>query len=115
MLKYAFMIQDIRAVRERLEGNAFGKQKEIEDKALARWNQGDKIGARKLLTSYSDSNAAEVLNEWWKLSELLYVKYNDGYINTDLEIGHPVFYPAWWLKQVGYEDGPTSYEKKTKQ
>lgn len=115
MLKYSYMIQNIRVVQERFEGNAFAGQKEIEAKALALWNQGDKMGARKLLTGYSDSNAAALLKEWWKLSEFLYVKYNDGYINTDKEIGQPVFYPAWWLKQVGYEDGPTSYEKKTKQ
>lgn len=115
MLKYSFMIQDIRVIQERIEGTAFAKQQEMEAKALARWNKGDKIGARKLLTSYSDQNAALALKEWWKLSEFLYVKYNDGYINTDKEIGQPVFYPASWLKQVGFEDGPTSYQKKTKQ
>jgi dipeptidase len=112
MLKYAFMIQDICSIQERLEGKAFAGQQDVEAKALAHWNKGDKMGARKLLTSYSNQHAATVLKEWWKLSEFLYVKYNDGYINTDKEIGHPVFYPAWWLKQVGYEDGPTSYEKK---
>ncbi|NLV23655.1 MAG: dipeptidase, partial [Deltaproteobacteria bacterium] len=105
--------QDIRAVQESLENDVFAGQKEIEAKALALWNQDDKMGARNLLTQYSDSNAAAVLEDWWKLAELLYVKYNDGYINTDVEIGHPVFYPAWWLEQVGYKDGPTSYEKRS--
>lgn len=115
MLKYSYMIQDIRVVQERFESDAFAKQKDIEAKALALWNRGDKMGARKLLTKHSDSNAAAVLKDWWKLSELLYVKYNDGYINTELEIGHPVFYPAWWLERVGYEDGPTSYRKRPSQ
>ena len=114
MLKYSFMIQDIHAVQGRYENVALARQTELEAQAVALWNSGDKHGARKFLTRYSDQNAAAVLKDWWKLSELLYVKYNDGYVNTDKEIAQPVFYPAWWLKQVGFEDGPTSYQPKKK-
>jgi len=114
MLKYSFMIQDIRVMQERFEGAAFGKQKELESRALELWNKDDITGARKLLTNYSDQNSAVVLKEWWKLSEFLYVKYNDGYVNTNNEIANPIFYPVWWLKQVGFEDGPTRYQPKTK-
>ena len=53
-----------------------------------------------------------MLREWWKLSEHLYLKYNDGYLNTKAGIAQAVFYPAWWLKEVGYETGPTSYDKR---
>ena len=115
MLKYSFMAKDIRQVQARFEGSAFDKQHDLETRALALWEKGDKEGARRLLAGYSEKNAAAVLDAWWKLSEFLYVKYNDGYINTESEIAQPVFYPAWWLRQVGFEDGPTSYQQKTKQ
>ncbi|MBU4582317.1 MAG: C69 family dipeptidase [Proteobacteria bacterium] len=111
MLKYSYMIKDIQAVRDRFEARAFGKQRELEDQALSLWKKGEKTAARRLLTRYSDEYAADVLREWWKLSERLYLKYNDGYLNTKAGIAQAVFYPAWWLKLVGYEDGPTSYEK----
>lgn len=112
MLKYSYMIKDVHAVRDRFEDGAFGKQQEVEAKALALLRQGDERGARRLLTDYSDKNALAVLDAWWKLSEDLYIKYNDGYLNTTAGIAQAVFYPAWWLKQVGYENGPTSYQKK---
>ena len=111
MLKYSFMIKDIHEVRDRFENRAFADQEELESRALSLWHKGNRRAARKLLTRYSDRNAAELLGAWWNLADFLYVKYNDGYINTDREIAQPVFYPAWWLKQVGYEDGPTSYRK----
>ena len=110
-LKYSFMIKDVRAVREKHESRFFGTQKELEARALELWNKGDGKGARALLTSYSDKQAAAVLRDWWALSESLYVRYNDGYLNTPDGIAQAVFYPAWWLKQVGYEQGPTSYLK----
>jgi dipeptidase len=69
MLKYSFMIQDIHVVQGRYENVALAKQNELEAKALALWNSGDKHGARKFLTQYSDQNAAAVLKDWWKLSE----------------------------------------------
>lgn len=113
MLKYSYMIKDIRAERERFESAAFGGQQALENEALALWNQGDQKGARNLLTRYSDQNAKKVLAAWWDLAKKLYLKYNDGYVNTEQEIAHPVFYPAEWLSQVGYENGPTTYQKKT--
>jgi dipeptidase len=111
MIKYSYMIKDIAAVRDGFEARAFGKQKELERQANDLWQKGDQEGARKFLTRYSEENASAVLQEWWKLSEYLYLKYNDGYINTDAGIAQTVFYPSWWLKEVGYENGPTSYER----
>ena len=111
MLKYSHMIKDILAVRNRLEAQAFGTQAGREAQALDLWKKSDELGARALLTRYCDENARTVLNEWWKLSEQLYLKYNDGYLNTIDGIAQTVFYPAWWLKKVGYENGPTSYQK----
>ena len=113
MLKYSYMFQDIRAERDRFEDAAFGRQKALEAEALALWNKGDEKGARELLTRYSDQNAQTVLTAWWGLAKKLYLKYNDGYINSEQEVAHPVFYPPEWLQQVGYENGPTSYQKKT--
>jgi len=110
-LKYSFMIKDIHAVRDRHEDRFFGRQQGLEAKALALWNAGRKSSARALLTRYADANAAAVLKDWWALSEQLYVRYEDGYLNTREGIAQEVFYPAWWLKQVGYELGPVSYQK----
>ena len=111
MLKYRYMIRDIHAVRDRFEARAFGAQEAVEKQAQALWDRGDIAGARRVLTEYANKNAEEILEAWWKLSEHLYVKYNDGYLNTVSGIAQAVFYPAWWLKQVGFEDGPTSYRK----
>ena len=111
MLKYSYMIKDIHTARDRFEAGAFGAQQELEARALALWKQGDKNGTRTLLTRHSENIAAKVLDEWWKLSEHLYTRYNDGYLNTSAGIAQSVFYPAWWLKKVGYENGPTSYRK----
>jgi len=111
MLKYAYMIKDIHAVRDRFEAGAFGRQREVEEQALTHWKKGDQTAARWLLTRYSEENANAVLKEWLTLSENLYIKYNDGYLNTRDGIAQAVFYPSWWLQQVGYENGPTTYER----
>ena len=110
-LKYSFMSKDLRAVRDGFESRFFGLQKDLEAKALALWTRGDKKAAKALLTKHSDKQAADVLKSWWTLSEQLYVRYNDGYRNDKDGIAQPVFYPAWWLKLVGYEQGPLSYQK----
>ncbi|HWR37959.1 MAG TPA: C69 family dipeptidase [Patescibacteria group bacterium] len=111
-LKYSYMIQDIQAERSRFESKTIGEQRGLETNALALWNSGDQQGARQLLTDYSNKNAQTVLDAWWTLSQNLYVKYNDGYINNkEGGIAQPVFYPSSWLQQVGFENGPTSYQR----
>jgi dipeptidase len=114
MLKYSYMIKDVVKIRERFEAQAFGTQQQREADAVALIHKGDEAGARALLTRYCDDNAHAVLAEWWKLAELLYIKYNDGYLNTRDGVAQAVFYPAWWLKAVGYEQGPISYQKPGK-
>ncbi len=111
MLKYSFMIKDIHAVRDKFEAASLGGQEELEAKALALWNQGKKDEARTLLTGHSDQYAAQVLKDWWTLAQNLYLKYNDGYLNTREGLAQQVFYPAWWLKAVGFEQGPLTYKK----
>ena len=84
-------------------------QPAVETAALALYKK-DPALARKYLTDYSIDNANRVLKEWWKLSEYLIVKYNDGYVNIP-KMATQVGYPKKWLKQVGYENGPISYKK----
>jgi dipeptidase len=111
MLKYSYMIKDIRAEQGRFEARGFGGRQEVEARALALWQNGDEEGARRLLTEHSAALADELLAAWWQLADHLYITYNDGYINTKETIAQPVFYPAWWLEAVGYQNGPQSYEK----
>ena len=111
MLKYAHMIKDVHKLRDHFEAAAFGRQNDIERKALKLWKTGDRQAARTLLTDYADQTAASVLEKWWDLSQRLYLKYNDGYLNTRQGLAQEVFYPVWWLKQVGYENGPIRYKK----
>ena len=67
---------------------------------------------KKMLTIYCSENTVEVLDAWHKLAERLYVKYNDGYLNTAEEIGRPLFYPSWWLEKSVTETDTTDYRKK---
>lgn len=111
-LKYSYMIKDIRKERAKFEGRAFDLQELLEANAVMLIKSGKNNEARKMLTNYSEKNTLEVLEAWHDLAERLYVKYNDGYLNTEEEVGQPLFYPYWWLKEVGYEKGPTSYTRK---
>ncbi|NLD04892.1 MAG: dipeptidase [Synergistaceae bacterium] len=111
-IKWSYMIKDIREERTKLERRVFDLQSLLEANAFMLIKGGKKEEARKMLTDYSVKNTLEVLDAWHKLAERLYVKYNDGYLNTAEQIGQPLFYPSWWLKEVGYEKGPVSYQKK---
>jgi dipeptidase len=108
-LKYSFMIKDIRALRTEYASSFAQSQTELEAKAAALVLSGDRAGGASLLAAQAESIATQVLERWWRLSEELYVRYNDGYYNTPGNPGQTVFYPAWWLRLAGYEEGPRSY------
>ncbi len=110
MLKYSYMYKDIQAAQQKYETQFFGAQPEVEARALELWEAGKQNEAKSLLNEHSQQIAANVLEGWWQLSEQLYITYNDGYYNTPGNLAEPLFYPDWWLKEVGYEQGPLHYE-----
>jgi len=112
MLKYVYMIQDIRKSQTQFSQRFESEGRQVETDATVLLKNGNADGAKTMLTEYCARNAADVLRSWWYLSDFLYVKYNDGYINTTEEIGTPVFYPVWWLIEAGYDKGPLTYEKR---
>merc|ERR1712232_1468285 len=71
-------------------------------------------------------NADEIVKSLWSLSDELMFRYADGFRNfaeseTDDdggggggEITEVLGYPTWWLKAVGYEDGPPPPPTKPK-
>jgi dipeptidase len=105
-LKFSYMIEDIRAMQAKVEGREFTMQPAIESAALELYKIDPQL-AIDFLTEYSNNNANRVVKEWWEFGQMLIAKYNDGYVN-----GKSVGYPDWWLKAVGYENGPLKHGLK---
>ncbi|MBN1345506.1 MAG: C69 family dipeptidase [Phycisphaerae bacterium] len=108
-LKFQYMIKDIQATQKQLEDREFVDQVAVETMAQTLYDQ-DPNTAREYLTDYGIDNADDVVSEWWEMANDLVQKYDDGYINdpvTATEVG----YPKEWLDQVGYDQGPTTYNQ----
>jgi len=104
-VKFSYVIKDIEAMQKKTEDKLIQMQPAIEEAAIALYNQ-DPALAIEFLTDYCADTAQRVVEDWWNFDMGLIVKYNDGYVD-----GESVGYPAKWLKEVGYEDGPTKYTK----
>ena len=63
-----------------------------------------------MLTDYSESQANQVVREWWKFAWHLVAKYDDGYINEPEKMAQEVGYPEGWYKHTNWSQGPTSYK-----
>jgi hypothetical protein len=70
------MKEDLKKVWQPIETDAFGKQKEIEDEAL-RLYKADPAKAEEFLTKYCVGIANKAVEDYWKLGELLWSKYNN--------------------------------------
>ena len=57
------------------------------------------------LAAAAAANAEEVTRSWWALFDELLFKYADGWRNVPT-LGQGIGYPAWWLRSVGYPEGP---------
>ncbi len=114
MIKYSYMIKDLRKVRDGFEARMSQDLQKTEDKANELWLIGKEKNARKVLTELTAKYAVDIHKAWWNLHDYLYITYEDGYINSKEEIGKAVYYPAWWLKDVGVEGKLESYAKPVK-
>ncbi len=99
-LRWDLMHQDIRERGDALEKGFFDQQAEIERKALDLYKQ-DPARAREFLTDYTVTMAQKTVDEWWRFSDFLIAKYNDGYVNENGR-ERSVGYPKDWLDAVGY-------------
>lgn len=109
-LKYSYMVKDIKAKQEELEGEIFAKQKETEKEAMLLYKNDPEL-ARQYLTEYSINTAGKVVSQWWDLADYLIVKYSNGYVNVPA-LATGTGYPQWWLDKASYKDGPAEYKKK---
>lgn len=109
-LKFSYMKEDILAVQKEIEKVEMLKIPSIDAKAHEIYLQdSDALG--RYLTSFCTQNAEDVLSHWRNLSEMLIVKYNDGYVNIPT-LAQEVGYPIEWLKKVHYDRGPITYKKR---
>ncbi len=101
-LKYSYMIEDIKAVRDPLEEEFFAVQPTVEKTALELHEQDAEL-ARRFLTTYSNSCATRVVDAYWKLASQLVGRYADGYIYGDDEYKvESVGYPQEWMDAVDF-------------
>ncbi|MBI5346274.1 MAG: C69 family dipeptidase [Chlamydiae bacterium] len=107
---YDRIIGEVQKTQTKLEKEEFDNQKMIEEKALQYFSKDPKEG-KKYLTTYCRDNANNIVNQWWDLAKFILAKFTDGFDNLP-NSGSKLGYPAWWLKDVGYEKGPTSYKEK---
>lgn len=110
-LKYSYMHEDIKLMQEKYEALSLSRLPEIEahiTKILL--TKPEEAG--RYLARFCSRNSQEIVEAWWKLSEYLIVRYNDGFINEKGNMAQPTGYPKEWLDETGWADGPTSYEKK---
>lgn len=94
-------------------------QKRLEDKAVAGVLAMDQKvegmtadQAREAVTRFGYDNAKTVLEKWRNLTFTLFAKYSDGYINLPGKEARPIGYPAKWLNETRYHNGPTTYDMK---
>jgi len=90
-LKYSYMIEDIRAVQRRLEGDLIALQPAVD--------QTPDLMTR-YLTDYSVTHGNLVVKRWRELAEYLMRKYNDGYVQDENASPREVGYPEEWLREV---------------
>jgi len=76
--RYEEMKGDLEKVWKSIEDNAFAKQKEIEEEAL-RLYKTDPAKARAFLTKYSHDIANKAVEDYWKLGDNLWSKYNRSF------------------------------------
>ena len=99
-LRWDAMHKEIRERGDAIEKGFFDQQADIERQALDLYKQ-DPARAREFLTDYTDTMAQKTVEEWWRFSDVLIAKYNDGYVNEngrEISVG----YPKDWLEAVGF-------------
>jgi hypothetical protein len=109
-LKYSYMIKDIQQKQDKIELAEIEGIKRIDALALALYKKNPKK-ARKFLTTYCETQATQVVKDWWNFAWLLVARYDDGYVNAPGKMAQEVGYPDEWYEKSEWKSGPTTYKK----
>jgi len=97
-LAFSYMIEDIRAMQQKFEGEFFAMQSAVEGAALQLYER-DPALAISYLTNYTGDTVNRVVSAWWDLADDLVAKYSDGYSNYS---SGSKGYPEEWLEAVDF-------------
>ena len=107
--RYSQLFPELKAVRDSLETSYFASQTSIEKQAADLY-QTDKAAALKLLNSYSNAKADEMLANWKRLATRIIVKYNDMAVKKEKDgkllqsvtrPGYPASFGRKLVKETG--------------
>ena len=98
-LRYCYMVEDIQAVQNDLEGTFLALQPAVEETA-ARLAESDPELMKRYLTDYCVTHGELVVQRWRELGEYLIRKYNDGYVQKEPGRAGELGYPETWLQRV---------------
>ena len=102
-LKHTFMIKEINAFQTKMHEAGLKLVGDNSTRAAGNSNDDDPTAELSIF-------AEQVVHSLWDLYDNLMFRYADGYINEVKPDGTfsvtGVSYPDWWLKAVGYENGP---------
>merc|ERR1712000_691067 len=98
------MMTDVKALQSKMHSKALLNK----ENAIAEYNKGHNTPN---LAVIMNKHAAEVLESWWSLADLLVYKYADNAIYSDPNestsgTATAQGYPSDYLEAVGYENGP---------
>ena len=109
-LKYSYIIKDIQQKQDEIEHAEIEGIKKMDEQALALYKK-DPEKAQQLLTTYCETQANQVVKDWWEFAWILVARYDDGYVNAPGKMAQEVGYPEDWYDKSEWPNGPTSYEK----
>lgn len=98
-LRYCYMVEDIQAVQNDLEGTFLALQPAV-DATAARLAETNPELMKRYLTDYCVTHGELVVQRWRELGEYLIRKYNDGYVQNEPGRAGELGYPEPWLQRV---------------
>ena len=107
-LKWSYAIQDIQKRQAQLEQGSVAMVKNMDESIKMDSNR------TRVDIGYLE-NAEAIVTSLWSLSDEIMFKYASGFVNkAPNDMSQMVGYPAWWLKEVGYIEGPPPPPTKPK-
>jgi len=93
-IMYSHAMTNVTAMQQKLENEAVKLVARID----AQMDAGESVDGAVLYREHAE----KVLRSFWTLPDTIVATYSDGWLANKAHIG----YPDWWLKAVGYEQGP---------